>query len=159
MKHLQHIVILAAVLLTACRPAPRQSAITVDCTEACRALASFYSYSTVDWCELDELYYRPYNADWPEEIGERIHSDYPRELIPPYWHRLQNAKTWFHQQTLPLRIAASDKTICQLNRTEAMFDSLFVHTVSQQYYLRLTVDAYEEMIPAEIDKCFESLQQ
>lgn len=42
-------------------------------------------------------------------------------------------------------------------QTEALFDTLFVRTVSQQYYLRLYVDAYEELMPREIDKCFLSL--
>jgi len=152
-----YIILLAAALLPACKPQSQQSALTVDCTEALNAMASFYSYSTVDWCELDERYYRPYNADWPEDYETRFSPEFPGELIAPYWHRLQNARTFFHQQTLPLRAVAPAKAIRQLDRTEALFDTLFVRTVSQQYYLRLYVDAYEELMPREIDKCFLSL--
>lgn len=158
---MKHITLFSAfLLLLGCsctnRTAP-QSAFTVDCTEALHTLASFYSYSTVDWCELDARYYRPYNCDWPEEIGNRILPEFPHEQVGSYWNRLQKAKTYFHQQTLPLRAVAPIDAIRQLDHTEAMFDSLFVYTVSQEYYMRLYVDCYEELIPAEIDKCFSLL--
>ena len=69
---------------------------------------------------------------------------------------MQNAKKYFHQQTLPLRSGASKEFIDQLNYTESAFDSVFVAIVSQEYYLRLFVDCYEEIMPAEIDKCLET---
>ena len=148
------LLVLAALSFHSCKSVDKSSAFTVDCTEALSTMASFYSYSTIDWCDIDERYYRPYNCDWPEEIGARILPEFPLEFVGPYWNRLQNAKTFFHQQTLPLRAVAPAIAIQQLDRTEAMFDSLFVYTVSQEYYLRIYVDCYEELIPAEIDKCF-----
>lgn len=120
-------------------------------------LQRFYNCSTVDWAKLDTLYYRPYNCDWPDEIGAQIHPDFPPEYAAKYWHRLQNAKTYLHQQTLPLRSGASEAFIDQLNHTESALDSVFVHIVSQEYYLRLFVDCYEETMPQEVTKCFESL--
>jgi signal-transduction protein with cAMP-binding, CBS, and nucleotidyltransferase domain len=69
---------------------------------------------------------------------------------------LQNAKTYLHQQTLPLRIGASDEFIEQLNRTESALDSVFVRMVSQEYYMRVFVDCYEEIMPQEVTKCFET---
>lgn len=120
-------------------------------------LQRFYNCSTVDWAKLDTLYYRPYNCDWPDEIGAQIHPDFPPEYAAKYWHRLQNAKTYLHQQTLPLRSGASEAFIDQLNHTESALDSVFVHIVSQEYYLRLFVDCYEETMPQEVSKCFESL--
>jgi hypothetical protein len=121
-------------------------------------LKQFYSCSTVDWAKLDTLYYRPYNCDWSDEIGAQIHPDFPPEYAAKYWLRLQNAKTYFHQQTLPLRSGASEEFIAQLNHTESAFDSVFVHIVNQEYYMRLFVDNYEEIMPQEIDKCFEELK-
>ena len=155
MKHFYLLLLALTVMASqSCKPTAKQTAYTVDCTDALAAMASFYSYSTLDWCEIDERYYRPYNCDWPKEIGAHIIHEFPFEMVGPYWNRLQNAKTYFHQQTLPLRAVAPIEAIQQLDRTEAMFDSLFVHTVSQEYYMRLYVDCYEELIPAEIDKCF-----
>lgn len=88
-------------------------------------------------------------------MGNIFDQEFPHELIPKYWHRLQNAKTYFHQHTLPLRIGASPEFIDQLNRTEAALDTLFVRMVSQPYYMRLDVDCYEEIMPQEVTKCFE----
>ena len=124
---------------------------------ALKELGNFYNFSTVDWSLIDTLYYRPYNCDWPEEIGHRIHPDFPLEYATLYWNRIQNTKTYLHQQTLPLRIGASDEFIKQLNHTESALDSVFVAIVSQEYYMRLFVDCYEEIMPREIDHCFETL--
>ena len=44
-----------------------------------------------------------------------------------------------------------------MNHTESALDSVFVHIVNQEYYMRLFVDCYEEIMPQEIDKCFEEL--
>ena len=120
-------------------------------------LQNFYNCSTVDWAKLDTLYYRPYNCDWAEEIGAQLHPDFPPEYSARYWHRLQNAKTYLHQQTLPLRSGASEEFVNQLNHTESALDSVFVRIVSQEYYMRIFVDCYEEIMPQEITKCFESL--
>ncbi len=137
-----------AVFSTGCS---RQDSISVAHDE----LARFYNYSTVDWCLIDSLYYRPYNCDWPEGMEKIFDPEFPFELIPMYWHLTQNAKTYLHQKTLPLRIGASPEFIDQLNRTEAALDTLFVRMVSQPYYMRLDVDCYEEIMPQEITKCFE----
>ena len=120
-------------------------------------LKQFYNCSTIDWAKMDTLYYRPYNCDWPDEIGAQIHPDFPPEYSAKYWHRLQNAKTYLHQQTLPLRSGASEEFIAQLYHTESALDTVFVHIVNQEYYMRLFVDCYEEIMPQEIDKCFEEL--
>ncbi len=120
-------------------------------------LARFYNHSTVDWLLIDTLYYRPYNCDWPEEIETQIDSTFPMEYAARYWHRLQNAKTYLHQHTLPLRCGASMESVAQLNRTESALDSVFVRIVSQEYYMRIFGDCYEEIMPVEIDKCFETL--
>lgn len=122
-----------------------------------KELSKFYNYSTVDWALIDTLYYRPYNCDWPEEIGHRIHPDFPLEYATLYWNRIQNAKTYLHQQTLPLRSGASAECIKQLECAESALDSVFVAIVSQEYYMRIYVDCYEEIMPLEIDKCFETL--
>lgn len=136
----------------------RQTSLHVDVTPELQSVADLYDYSTVDWQLLDTLYYRPYNCDWSEEIGKQIHHDFPTEFVSVYWNRLQNAKTYFHQQTLPLRCNASDELIVQLNRTEAAFDSVFVSIVRREYYMRIFVDYYNEIMPKEIDNCFERMK-
>ena len=143
---------LAALVLNGCA---KQDSVSVAHNE----LAKFYNFSTVDWDLIDSLYYRPYNCDWPDEMEKLFNKDFPFELIPMYWHELQNAKIYLHQQTLPLRIGASNEAIEQLNRTESMLDSVFVRMVSQEYYMRVFVDCYEEIMPQEVTKCFETLNR
>ena len=133
----------------------KQDSVSVAKTE----LGKFYNYSTVDWALIDTLYYRPYNCDWPEEIEAQMHPDFPSEEACTYWHLLQNAKTYMHQQTLPLQSGASDAFLQQLGHTEATLDSVFVRIVSQEYYMRLFVDCYEELMPQEIDKCFQTIEK
>ena len=140
---------LVSLGLTGCA---KQDSISVAHNE----LGKFYNWSTVEWAGIDSMYYRPYNCDWSEEIGAQIAPDFPFEYTSKYWHRLQNAKTYLHQQTLPLRIGASDEFIEQLNRTESALDSVFVRMVSQEYYMRVFVDCYEEIMPQEVTKCFET---
>ena len=144
------IIALAAFAFIGCA---KQDSVSVAHNE----LGKFYSFSTVDWARIDTMYYRPYNCDWPDGMTETFNDEFPYELICKYWHLLQNAKTYLHQQTLPLRINASDEFIEQLNHTESALDSVFVSMVSDVYYLRCFVDNYEEIMPQEITKCFETL--
>ncbi len=149
MKRYLYLLIIIVALISCAK----QDSVSV----AHKELSNFYNYSTVDWAMIDTLYYRPYNCDWPDAISVKIASDFPMEYTSKYWHRLQNAKTYLHQQTLPLRIGASDEFIKQLNHTESALDSVFVRIASQEYYMRIFVDCYEEIMPLEIDKCFETL--
>lgn len=114
-------------------------------------ISPFYNYSTVDWAMTDTLYYRSYAADWGAEISERIHPEFPQEIAAEYWHRLQNAKTYFHQQSLPLRQTTFKRGRKALDGAEAMFDTVFLHCVEQEYYTRLFVDVYNEIMPSVID--------
>lgn len=118
-------------------------------------LATWYSYSTVDWCDIDTAYYRSYLTEWAEKYAAYQIADFPQEIACEYGLRLQNAKTRFHQQTLPMRAGAGHQLRKQLNEAEATFDSIFVKIISQEYYMRLFVDVYEENMPQQIDACFD----
>lgn len=144
---------ITAVMLALCGCA-KQDSVSVAHNE----LAKFYNFSTVDWNLIDSLYHRPHNCDWPDEMEQLFNNDFLFELIPMYWHELQNAKTYLHQHTLPLRIGASDEFIKQLNRTESALDSVFVHMVSDVFYPRCFVDKYEAIMPQEVTKCFELME-
>ena len=114
-------------------------------------IAPFGNYSTVEWERVDTMYYRPYAADWSEDIGRRIHPDFPQDIAAEYWHRSQNAKTHFHQRTMPLRATAPQEVLESLDRAEAAFDTVFVRCVEQEYYMRLFVDVYNETLPPALD--------
>ena len=128
-------------------------------TEFVEKICCYSDYSTVDWSELSEKYCRPNTADWDSVTNERIIKDFPSEIAAEFWHLLQNARTDFHQKSLPLRAEASKDVVNALNRTETMFDTVFVKCVSQEYYMRLFPEVYNEMMTPAIDELVELLNK
>ena len=120
--------------------------------EFIRQISSYSDYSTVAWSDLSKKYYRPNAGDWGPEMNKRIIKDFPREVSIEIWHLLQNARTDFHQKSLSLRAKASKNAIRSLDCTEAMFDTVFVRCVSQEYYMRLFPEMYNETMKPAIDE-------
>lgn len=60
-------------------------------------------------------------------------------------------KAYVHQKGLALRATAPAETVEALDRFEASFDTLFHECVSQEYYLRLFHDCFNETIPDALD--------
>lgn len=85
-------------------------------------------------------------------MNKQIIKDFPIGISVEIWHLLQNARTDFHQKSLPLRAEASENIIKALDRTEAMFDTVFVRCVSQEYYMRLFPEMYNETMKPVIDE-------
>ena len=120
--------------------------------EFVESVANYSNYSTVDWKELSEKYYRPNSYDWGDSLEGQIAKGFPMEMAGYYWHILQNARCDFHQKSLPLRSKAAESVINALDQTEAMFDTVFVRCVSQEYYMRLFPEMYNETMKPAIDE-------
>lgn len=126
----------------------------------CSIASSYGNYSTVNWKRIDSLYYRPYNCDWDGGLDEIItNSQFPKDIAGLYWHLLQNAKTYCHQQSAPVRAVASRKVIQALDNMETMFDTVFLNIVSQDYYMRVFVDEYNQTMPAAFDKVLQAMNE
>ena len=121
-------------------------------TEFVEEICCYSDYSSVAWSDLSERYYRPNAGDWDPEMNKQIIKDFPIGISVEIWHLLQNARTDFHQKSLPLRAEASENIIKALDRTEAMFDTVFVRCVSQEYYMRLFPEMYNETMKPAIDE-------
>lgn len=126
-------------------------------TEFVEQISCYSDYSTVDWFEVSEMYYRPNTADWDEATEEKILEDFPYEIAADYWHILQNARCDFHQKSLPLRSKAAESVINALDQTEAMFDTVFVRCVSQEYYMRLFPEVYSKTMKPAINQLIETI--
>ena len=138
------LMLFASVLVTSCKQDTT--------TEFVKEISCYSDYSTVAWSDLSERYYRPNMGDWDREMNKQIIKDFPIEISAEIWHLLQNARTDFHQKSLPLRAEASENIIKALDRTEAMFDTVFVRCVSQEYYMRLFPEMYNETMKPAIDE-------
>ena len=121
-------------------------------TEFVKDVDCYADFSTVDWDGLRDKYYHPNTADWPADVDSMIYEEFPMEIACEYWHLLQNARTDFHQKSLSLRARASKDVVEALDNTEAMFDTVFVRCVSQEYYMRLFPEMYNETMKPAIDK-------
>lgn len=120
-------------------------------------ISCYSDYSTVDWPELSGKYYRPNAADWDSRTDERIINDFPNEIAAEFWHLLQNARCDFHQKSLTLRAEATENVINTLDQTEAMFDTVFVRCVSQEYYMRLFPEMYNETMKPAINDLIKTI--
>ena len=143
------LMLFTAMLVTSCK----QDTMTNFVSEISR----YSDYSTVTWPDLSEKYYRPNTGDWGEDIEKCICTGFPLEIASHFWHILQNARTDFHQKSLPLRAEASENIIKALDLTEAMFDTVFVRCVSQEYYMRLFPEMYNETMKPALDELVEKL--
>lgn len=143
------LMLFASVLVTSCK----QDATT----EFVKEISCYSDYSSVAWSDLSEKYYRPNAGDWDSEINKRIIKDFPIEISTEIWYLLQNARTDFHQKSLPLRAKASKNIVVALDNTEAMFDTVFVRCVSQEYYMRLFPEMYNETMKPALDELVEKL--
>lgn len=145
------LILFATMLVTSCKEDTT--------TEFVREISCYSDYSTVTWSDLSEKHYRPNTGDWGEDIEKCICAGFPLEIASHFWHLLQNARTDFHQKSLPLRANASENIIKALDRTEAMFDTVFVRCVSQEYYMRLFPEMYNEVMTPAIDELVELLNR
>ena len=143
------LILFASMLITSCK----QDATT----EFIKDIRCYSDYSTAAWSDLSEKYYRPNAGDWDSEMNKRIIKDFPIEISTEIWHLLQNARNDFHQKSLPLRVQASEDIIKALDRTEVMFDTVFVRCVSQEYYMRLFPEMYNEVMKPALDELVEKI--
>ena len=143
------LMLFTAMLVTSCKQDTT--------TNFVREISYYSDYSTVTWSDLSEKYYRPNTGDWGEDIEKCICTGFPLEIASYFSHLLQNARTDFHQKSLPLRAEASENIIKALDLTEAMFDTVFVRCVSQEYYMRLFPEMYNETMKPALDELVEKL--
>lgn len=143
------LILLAVTCITSCKQD--------TATEFVKEIRCYSDYSTVDWCDLSEKYYRSNAGDWDSEMNKLIIEDFPVGVSAGIWHLLQNARTDFHQKSLPLRAKASKNIVVALNNTEAMFDTVFVRCVSQEYYMRLFPEMYNETMKPALDELVNKL--
>ena len=127
--------------------------------EFVKEISCYSDYSTVAWSDLSEKYYRPNAGDWDSEMNKRIIKDFPIEISTEIWHLLQNACTDFHEKSQSLRAEASKNIVVALDNTEAMFDTVFVRCVSQEYYMRLFPEMYNETMKPAIDELVKKLNK
>jgi|GEM_PF-2756515 len=126
----------------------------------------YANYSIVNWVEIENKYYRPYNCDWAEYnyfqqagIDELMkQNNFPSGVACIYYNRLQNAKTDFRLATTEARIMGSENISKAIINIENGFDEVFVKITSDSYYLRSFVDNYNEIMEVKFDTLEKAIQ-
>ena len=113
----------------------------------------FYDSAFVDWDYFTEMGINQYSADWSPDIDKIIDPTWSAcNAAALYWDRLQSAKICLHRKSLALRAIASKEMIEELDAIEQTFDDAFVEMVSQEYYLRVFQDVFDEVFSTRVDK-------
>jgi hypothetical protein len=127
------------------------------------SVIDYSNYSTVNWKEVDDLYYRPYNCDWGDEYGKYIDtSNTEKNQTPAYcqvWHNLQNAKEDFKKKTTEARIIGSPNVVNAIESVESGFDTVFLEIVKDGWYLRAFTDHYNEIMPLKFTELEEAFRE
>jgi hypothetical protein len=158
MKHLVVLTLTSCVLLfgACCNDTTSNRSITLTgslAVEYMTVASQFYDCSLVDWDSFTNLSINQYTSDWGEEINSRIHSSWRgHDAASLYWNRLKSAKIYMHSLSLPLRSICNQRTAKELDAFERSFDEAFVTMVSQEYYLRVFQDVFDETVPVRLDK-------
>ena len=114
--------------------------------------ATFYDSAFVDWDSFIGLGINQYAADWSPEIDKVIDPTW-RECgaAALYWERLKCAKVCLHCKSLPLRAIATDRMLKEMDALEEAFDEAFLTMVTQEYYLRVFHDVFDETFAPKVD--------
>ena len=112
----------------------------------------FYDSSFLDWNSFTDLDIIQNKADWGTEVENLIHPTWRgHEAASIYWDRLQSAKICLHCKSLPLRAIATDRMLKEMDALEEAFDEAFLTMVTQEYYLRVFHDVFDETFAPKVD--------
>ena len=113
-------------------------------------VAVFYDSALVDWDSFTGI--NQYAADWGPEIDKVIDPTWREcDAAALYWDRLQSAKICLHRKSLPLRTIASKGIVKELDTMEQAFDEAFREMVTQEYYIRVFQDVFDEIFSKRLD--------
>ena len=164
MKRISLILVLLASMLAAgcCRSSQQVNNELRDelIVEYMRMLSDFYDCSLVSWDYFTELELHQNKSDWGPQVT-KVMDDSGKDFegTSMYWEMLQNAKVYLHCESLPLRALTSPKVAKELDNLEAAFDKVFVEMVSQEYYMRVFQDVYDETIQPQIDRLTKTISK
>ena len=148
---------LTSVLLTSCGGASSRESVQADFV---RFTSQLSDHSYVDWEEFDKISTEQYTADWEESIQQILDStEFPIEKATALWATLRNAKALVHKESLALRSFLTEDAMGAIDSLETGFDKVFLKIISQEYYMRVFPDCFDEVIPPLLDKMVKKLAE
>lgn len=140
------VIIATTFLLLGCSSNPKKELI--------KEVVTFSNYDSISWDATIENYYDIF--DWNNDVKEQFYAetsniDLEFEVSLDYGN-LRAAQKSFHHKLLPLRNVASQDKIEALDNAEALFDTVWLKYIRQDYRDYLMKDTYNQvMTPAMSD--------
>lgn len=126
--------------------------------EFIKEVASFSNYDSVNWQTTIKDFYDV--LDWNRDVCSQFYAecpDFPEFEASVDYGSLRAAQKAFHHKLQPLRDVASEVEVKALDRAEAMFDTVWVRYLRQDYYEDLIRETYNEVMKPAIDELVEEL--
>lgn len=136
-------IIATTVFLLGCTSNPKKEFI--------KEVTTFSNYDSINWDATIEDYYDIF--DWNKEVCNQFYANssnahFEFEVSLDYGN-LRAAQKAFHHKSLPLRNIASQDEIVALDNAEALFDTVWIKYIRQNYHEDLMKDTYNQvMAPA-----------
>jgi len=161
MKRIIIIIIAAAALFAYCSREKKDGGASFpegsQFAEFIASISQFANVNSIDWETIPELINDSIEFN-DEELGCIDSLGTPGFIPERLKKNCQRLKTYVHMKSLPLRSESSDEVVLALDGFEASFDTLFKRCISQEYYMRLFHDCFNEIIPPALDNLAEKLR-
>lgn len=122
----------------------------------------YSNYYKIDWEKLDKQRYSAYLCAWDDKLSQIISGNRNERFNGQYciaFERLQNAKMDFEELTLESRLIGSDDIAEAIKQIDNGFDEVFYVYVSNEYYSRAFIDAYNEVMKIKFDNLEQVLKK
>lgn len=162
MKRIIIIIIAAAALFAYCSRERKDGGASFPegspLAEFTASISQFANVNSIDWETIPELINDPVEFN-DEELRCMDSLGTPGFIPEKLKSSCERLKNYVHMKSLPLRSVSSDEVGIAVDRFEASFDSLFARCISQEYYMRLFHDCFNEIIPAALDSLVGTCQK
>lgn len=147
------LIIATTLLLLGCAINPKKQFI--------KEVTTFSNYDSINWDATIENYYDIF--DWNKEVREQFCAEtsniYLEFEASADYGNLRAAQKAFHHKSLPFRDVASQDEIVVLDNVEALFDTVWLKYIRQDYHENLMKDTYNQVMTPAMSELIKVLSQ
>lgn len=145
--------IATTLLLLGCTINPKKQFI--------KEVTTFSNYDSINWDATIENYYDIF--DWNKEVRNQFCAEtsniYLEFEASMDYGDLRAAQKAFHHKSLPFRDVASQDEIDALDNVEALFDTVWLKYIRQDYHENLMKDTYNQVMESAMRDLIKVLSQ
>lgn len=147
------LIIATVSLLLGCTSNPKREFI--------KEVIAFSNFESIDWDTTIENYYDIF--DWNKEVCDQFYAEasniYLEFEVSLNYGNLKAAQKAFHHKSLPFRNVASQDEIEALDNTEALFDTVWLKYLRQDFHEDLMKETYNQVMTPAMSELLKVLNQ